>query len=161
MWVRIRATEHHDEPSEHLFCESVEVRGVVARGLGCISRMGGGWQALLLAEVGNAALHVEGVTLGGNEVRIPVAGSLDPAPSLSTPLLSQVELHTDVGTLASEYGIEEDGWLTVAEDPEDEGAGSHAARAEKNLEIVRADIAVLQRYLKATACVGSPLTQGC
>ena len=64
-------------------------------------------------------------------------------------LLCQVELSATVREVQLELEIEEDAVLEVKEGL---GTGSRVARVRRNTQIVRDDVAVLQRCLEACAC---------
>ena len=64
-------------------------------------------------------------------------------------LLCQVELCATVREVQLELEIEEDAVLEVQEGL---GTGSRVARVRRNTQIVRDDVAVLQRCLEACAC---------
>lgn len=64
-------------------------------------------------------------------------------------LLCQVELSATVREVQLELEIEEDAVLEVQEGL---GTGSRVARVRRNTQIVRDDVAVLQRCLEACAC---------
>ena len=64
-------------------------------------------------------------------------------------LLCQVELSATVRDMQLELEIEEDAVLEVQEGL---GTGSRVARVRRNTQIVRDDVAVLQRCLEACAC---------
>ena len=71
------------------------------------------------------------------------------APLLLKLLLCQVELSATVREVQLELEIEEDAVLEVQEGL---GTGSRVARVRRNTQIVRDDVAVLQRCLEACAC---------
>ena len=71
------------------------------------------------------------------------------APPLLMLLLCQVELCSTVREVQLELEIEEDAVLEVQEGL---GTGSRVARVRRNTQIVRDDVAVLQRCLEACAC---------